>query len=300
MTVYQIKPMKTFLETEVAWWNANVELTMQQVNTRITSYKEKLETLNKEFQINLDTAISLLPPAKAKTIVDKLAEIESAGQEGFADVAAPAASPAAASPAAASPAAPAATPSAQQVDLSGASASIDISSLQDTLNKKTQAQEAQQAAEIQATASRTWVDDTTSAAKYVFAISGIILYICIAIRFASFAANDLFYKPMPYRVLAFIYAFLFTLPLFPYYLYREFRHLFWPAVDAPHFEAIFPAVPYSVDEVMTIDKRIYGYADTPALAQWVAATLAKETADRLKRLESTVLQDLMAAAAADS
>ena len=283
MTVYQIKPIKTFLETEVAWWNANVELTNLQVNTRITSYKEKLETLNKEFQINLDTAISLLPPEKAQVIVDKIAEIEAESKEGFADI---------------SGSSTPATPATLLTDLSGASASVDISSLQEIIDKKNEAIATEEDKKNLAAISRTVSDDISSAAKYVFRFVGTIVYICIAIRFAAFAANDLFYKPLAYRTLAFLYAFIFVVPLFPYYLYREIMHLIWPSIDAPYFRGIFPIFPYDPQSPLNIYNRFFGYADIPSTAEWVAFMVRNESATRLNTLQSSVLPRLMAERAA--
>ena len=86
LTYWQLRPLKTFLESELAWWNANIELTQQQVNTRNTSYVEQLQPLNKELQNNLTKAILALPKDKAQKILDILKSNQNSGNpEGFAD-----------------------------------------------------------------------------------------------------------------------------------------------------------------------------------------------------------------------
>jgi hypothetical protein len=262
LSYWQIRALKTFLESEIAWWNANLELTVQQVNTRKTLYVEKLEGLNKDLQTNLKTALAALPPEKAHAILNKLT-----AAEGFVDLSG-------------SP-----VPS---VDLSGATASLDVSDLQQSIAPT----------ETPLTTGtqkpRTWEDDISSAAKYAFAYIGTILYICLALRFAAFAANDLLYKPLSYRILAFVYTFIFAPILLPYYTYREISHWIWPKTDGPHFESIFPIKPYDPSEPLTFDKRVYGYADTPGIRGWIQTMRNNESADRLAVLQKSILPTLVA------
>ena len=279
MSVYQIKPIKTFLETEVAWWNANIELTPQQVKTRITSYIEKLETLNKEFQLNLDTAISLLPIEKSKPIVDKITEIENqAKNQGFVDTPSPSDTP------------------SSSVDLSGAVSSVDVTKLQGTLDTKAAKEKSVKDAEIQKKISRTFNDDLHSAIKHVASIFLTLLYICIALRFAGFASSELLYKPLPYRIIAFIYTFIFAFFLFPYYVYREIIDFFWPSSDyVPRYESIFPVNPYEEGTELTINKRLSGYLNSKDHIAWVSKMIQEQTQQREKTLHSSVLQSLIAA-----
>lgn len=270
MTIYQIKPLKTFLEAEVAWWNANVELNTQQVNTRRQTYLEKLETISKDFQIQLDTAISLLPIEKSKPIVNKLAEIESAkstkDSEAFEDV-------------------------KEMPDKL-----IDIDKLQknikDSEDKKIQLDNEKLKKDLD----RTVYEDAHDAFKNALAWAGRILYICIALRVASFAANGIFYKPLQYRILIFIYAFIFAPLLLPYYIYREIVTLIWPSTELPLFLSFFPVTPYEANSPMTFQHRMFGYPDIPEVPAWSEKNRQAEfqaTENFIKG--STVLQELVKA-----
>ena len=271
LSYWQIRPLKNFLESEIAWWNANVELTTQQVTTRKTSYIEQLTSLNKNLGSNLKKALAALPPDKAQVILDKLKSDKADGFVGTSDQPTP-------------------TPTTS-IDLSGSTASVDLSGIQQSIDLSGAAASADQPPAKETT----WSDDISSASTSAFKAVGIILYICIALRFAAFAANDLLYKPLGYRVLAFIYSFIFAPLLLPYYLYREIVHWFWPNIDAPHFESIFPIKPYDPAEPLTIDKRIYGYADTPKIRSWIQMMQQQELASRIAAVSNTnFLNDLIA------
>ena len=284
LTYWQLRPLKTFLESELAWWNANIELTQQQVNTRNTSYVEQLQPLNKELQNNLTKAILALPKDKAQKILDILKSNQNSGNpEGFADT--PTRSPALTLIAesaqkaqstqkaqTAQPTQTAQTPTkttplnttpTTPIDVSGGTATIDLASIQNKLSKDVSG------TTITTPTETSWGDDINTALGYVLKTVGIIIYLCLALRIAAFVANDLIYKPVPYRILGFIYAFLFAPILFPYYIYREFAHRVWPQVEAPHFESILPITPYDPSDIITIQHRIYGYADTPQIRQWI-------------------------------
>ena len=128
----------------------------------------------------------------------------------------------------------------------------------------------------------TWADDIYSAFITALQIVGIILYICVAVRIAAFVANDLLYKPVPYRALGFIYAFIFAPILIPYYIYREFAHWIWPTMEAPHFESIFPVNPYDPSEPITFNKRVFGYADTPEIRSWIQKMQEQELGNHIR------------------
>lgn len=248
LSYWQIRPMKTFLETELAWWNANIELTTQQVNTRKTSYIEQLQPLNKDLTAALKTALAALPPEKSAKILATL-KADNKEEEGFGDL----------------PTKP------KDIDLTGATKSIDLAAIEKSVIPPKDI-----SGSPTPTQPTTLADDVSSALKLALKIVGIILYICIALRIAAFVANDLLYKLLPYRALAFIYAFIFAPFLAPYYLYREFAHRVWPGVEPTHFESLFPMTPYDPSEPITFDKRIYGYADTPEIRAWIHKMQAKE------------------------
>ena len=281
LTYWQIRPMKNFLESEIAWWNANIELTVQQVNTRKTTYVEQLQTLNKDLTNNLKTTLAALKPEKSQAILDKLSGNTT---EAFTD-AAVAKPPAELTKTEKPTEAKEATKAEKAaIDLSGATASIDLSGIQKTVSASAEA-----AAKKEKPAKETtWGDDIASAFTIALQVVGIIFYICIALRIAGFVANDLLYKAVPYRALGFIYAFIFAPILLPYYLYREFAHWIWPTIQAPHFESLFPMNPYDPSEPIDFHKRIFGYADTPAMRSWIRTMQEQELGSRVEAASRVV------------
>lgn len=106
-----------------------------------------------------------------------------------------------------------------------------------------------------------------------------ILYVLIGLRCASFAASELLYKPLPYRLLVFVYTFLFV-PIFgPYYLWVIIKSMIWKT-PAPMYEGFFPITPYDPSEPLNLNRRLFGYADTPQIREWMTAQQQKETAER--------------------
>jgi hypothetical protein len=285
LSYWNLRPLKTFLEAEVAWWNANIELTTLQVNTRKTAYVETLAALNKDLEKALKPKLASMDKEKSSEIINSLrVVIDKNSSEGFDN-------------------APSALSSPSSIDLSGATSTINLANVQSEV--KTSVQELlraspavkEAAAAAAATKERTWSDDVYSAGKYALIYASSLLYIIIALRLASFAANDLLYKPILYRVIAFIYTFIYMPFLFPYYIYREIKHWFWPSVDAPHFESIFPAVPYEPGNVITLDQKIYGYGNTPRLLNWMDKMRQEQTANRIAAVQNTarVLEALISA-----
>jgi hypothetical protein len=206
-----------WLKDEIAWWNANIELTPEAVEKRTQMEKEYLTTVEKTFS-------ELLVASR-----DKNAQVAQ--------------------------------------------------------DKKKQQE---------ATLNRSWTDDVSDAVQIALAWSLALFWILLGIRLGGLMANDLLYKPVAYRALAFGYSFLFLPILLPYWLYREVKHWFWPDIEAPHFESIFPVVPYDPAEPLTLEKRLYGYPDTPELKAWLAKKQQEEEQSWLSVLGTTILQTLMA------
>jgi hypothetical protein len=121
------------------------------------------------------------------------------------------------------------------------------------------------------------------------------IYVLIGIRCASFAANQYLYKPLPYRVLVFIYVFIFC-PIFaPYYLWKVIESFIWKT-ELPLYEGLFPINPYDPSEPLTFNRRIFGYADTPKLNQWMINQREKETKSKAdmvisKDLKAQIVQE---------
>jgi hypothetical protein len=73
-------------------------------------------------------------------------------------------------------------------------------------------------------------------------------FLFVAFRLASITANELLYKHISYRILAFVYIFYyvlysstFSIPIILYYLYKEYsRFLFHGTMDYPIYYSAFP------------------------------------------------------------
>lgn len=240
-----IKPIQSWLESEVAWWNANVELSPTQVKTRQTIYLEARPAKEKELVNAFRVALSNKPVNEAQKILNA-----------------------------------AQFPGKQE--------------LQSSINERRKQTSQEEKKTQEAIENRTWWDDVKEATGYAFGVIVLVVWLVLAIRFAGFAANDLLYKPLPYRALSFAYTFFFA-PFFgPYYIYREIMNWFYPSDEyKPRFESIFPVVPYDPSEPLTFEKRIYGYADTPAIREWILKKQTEEKTSWLEKLKSTVMADLI-------
>jgi hypothetical protein len=236
---------KSYLESEVAWWNANVELSPTQVKTRQTMFQEAKPIKEKEI-------VNIFRNALGKKSPDDAQKILNAGN----------------------------IPGRDEI--------------QKDINERRKTGVESKKKEEDAMANRTWWDDVKEAIAYALGWTLLVVWIVLAFRFAGFAANDLLYKPLPYRVLSFIYTFIFAPVFAPYYIYREIMHWFYPSDDyKPHFESIFPVVPYDPSEPLTFDKRVYGYADTPAIRAWIQKKQDEEKQSWLEKLQSTIMADLI-------
>lgn len=132
----------------------------------------------------------------------------------------------------------------------------------------------------------TWWNDLSAAFKTASGIFYTVLHIGLGLRLAGFVANDLLYKPLGYRIIAFLYVFVFLPILIPYYIYREIRYWFYPndMENAPKFESIFPMKPYDPSLPLSFSRRLYGYADTPGINAWMSLMREKEKKARIKAL----------------
>jgi len=141
------------------------------------------------------------------------------------------------------------------------------------------AQTKQQREAQEAAINRTVYDDVTDSLTIMGQVLFWLVYVLVGLRCASFAANEIMYKPLAYRVLVFFYTFLFV-PIFgPYYLWIVLKRVIWKT-PSPMYEGFFPMNPYDPSEPLTLNRRLFGYADTPKLRQWMDEQRQKETAAR--------------------
>ncbi len=143
--------------------------------------------------------------------------------------------------------------------------------LQKVLRRKIQKDKSDKQKEHEDLQNRTFWDDFLDAFKSVFKWGIIFFCVMYGLRAASFAANQNLWRPLPYRVIIFIYTFIFFPIWIPYYLYREIKHLIWPCIDEPHFESVFPVTPYTPNpaEKFDLKKRLFGYPNVPDLCAWL-------------------------------
>ena len=148
-------------------------------------------------------------------------------------------------------------------------------------SKKTSEKEANEAKKKkEAAKNRKVTDDVWDSLKIIFTWIFVIIYIIIGIRCASFAANEVFYKPLPYRILTFVYAFIFTPIVAPYYLWKVIARTVWPSsanATLPFYESMIPINPYDPSKPeKTFGDYLFGYRDSPDVDAWVAQKKAAE------------------------
>ena len=140
-----------------------------------------------------------------------------------------------------------------------------------------QTQEERESVEV--AANRTLYDDLGDSITIMGKVLFWLIYILVGLRCASFAANEIMYKPLPYRILVFFYTFLFVPVFGPYYLWVMIKRFFWKT-PSPMYEGFFPMNPYDPSQPLTINRRLFGYANTPELRKWMDDQRQKETAAR--------------------
>ena len=127
-------------------------------------------------------------------------------------------------------------------------------------------------------------DDITDSLSTMAKISFFLVYIIVGLRCASFAVNENLHKGIMYRILIFIYTFLFV-PIFgPYYLWKGIKSYIWNT-PLPPYEGFFPLYPYDKSEPLTLNRRLYGYVDSPQLQ----ARIEKQKNDELAAKDAAVV-----------
>lgn len=170
-----------------------------------------------------------------------------------------------------------------------------IKTLVEGTKQKTKSEEEKEKAAKEALLKRTLYDDITDSASVLAKSLFMIFYILVGLRCASFAANECLYKPVPYRVIVFIYTFIFC-PIFaPYYLWKVIQNYIW-GTALPLYEGLLPIIPYDSSELLTLNRRLFGYADTPSLQQWIkgkqdAELEARTTAVISKNIKADIIQE---------
>lgn len=122
-------------------------------------------------------------------------------------------------------------------------------------------------------------DDITDSLSTMAKVSFFLVYLIVGLRCASFAVNENLHKGVPYRIIIFIYTFLFV-PIFgPYYLWKGIESYIWNT-PLPPYEGFFPLYPYDKSDPLTLNRRLYGYIDSPELQARIKAKINDEIAAR--------------------
>jgi hypothetical protein len=114
-------------------------------------------------------------------------------------------------------------------------------------------------------------------------------YILLCLRFASFLANDYIYKTTPFRVLAFIYGFIFAPFIAPYYIWKELKSWIFKT-ERPIYFSFLPIIPYAVKGNDVVYK-LFGYLKDDAKGI-ISSLKDKELAQRNAVLERKLIPEL--------
>jgi hypothetical protein len=136
---------------------------------------------------------------------------------------------------------------------------------------------------------RTTSDIVWDAFKRALSFLGTIIYIVLALTFASFVANSLLHKPILYRILAFIYAFIFA-PIFGvYYTYNRIKYIIGiQGAELPLMEGLLPLKAYDLlpNAEPTLIQRLFGYSEKRT-EEFIRTQAAKELERMEKAVENT-------------
>jgi hypothetical protein len=159
----------------------------------------------------------------------------------------------------------------------------------DASQQKLSSQEQEVLSKKAAVMNRTTSDIVWDAFKKALSFLGIIIYLVLALTFASFAANSLLHKPMLYRILAFVYAFIFA-PIFGvYYTYNRIIYAIGiQGAELPLMEGLLPLKAYDLlpNAEPTLMQRLFGYSEKNT-EEFIRSQAAKELESLEKAVENT-------------
>ena len=115
-------------------------------------------------------------------------------------------------------------------------------------------------------------------------------YILLCLRFASFLANDYIHKTVPFRILAFIYGFIFAPFIAPYYIWKELSAWIFKT-QGPLFISFLPIVPYNMRKYNDLVFKLFGYVKDE-VAGIVSSMKAAELAQKVAVLQRKLIPEL--------
>ena len=258
---------KQIIEKELAWLNANIEVTAQQIQTRKTSYTEQLQDAITKIGDAAVQNISSIDNNAKQTIINSF-------------------------------------PYSQYKTRLTKAANIEIE----------KEKQAKQEEEEKSRNKSDW-DSVKEGLWFAVKIFLIVFLILISLRAAGFNANANLWRPLSFRLLNFIYTFLFGIIWGPYYLIWSIKAKIdeimkvepEKATKPPIWYSLFPMTPFtpsppqidpdtgkplpSKDE-FDLNKLLFGYPDTPDVKEWIRSQC--ESWENLQRcaLKSTVFKEL--------
>ena len=139
----------------------------------------------------------------------------------------------------------------------------------------------------------------------------IVFFILISLRAAGFNANANLWRPVSFRLLNFIYTFLFGIIWGPYYLIWSIKAKFdeimkvepEKAIKPPIWHSLFPMTPFTPSPPQ-IDPNtgkplpskekftLFGYPDRPDVKEWIKCQCERWESLQRCALNSTVFKDL--------
>jgi hypothetical protein len=133
-------------------------------------------------------------------------------------------------------------------------------------------------------------DDVSDSWRIIAGSLGSLIWFIFGLRFASSIANEYYYKKAPYKILMFVYTFIFTPVLIPYFIFKTIRTWLLPESYPPFVYRCFLPLFESEDPKMASSWFTY-ILDEATIADKFSKIKGEEDAKR-RVLKTTVLEDL--------
>lgn len=137
---------------------------------------------------------------------------------------------------------------------------------------------------------RTVWDDVNESWLIIGGFLGTLIWIIFGLRFGSSIANEYYYLKAGYKILMFVYTFIFTPVLIPYFIYKTLRTWLFPVAYPPITFRCFLPLFETEDEALAGSWFTY-FLDDVTKADKIAKLEAINDAKR-NVLKKTILEDL--------
>jgi hypothetical protein len=137
---------------------------------------------------------------------------------------------------------------------------------------------------------RTVWDDVNESWLIIGGYLGSLIWIILGLRFGSSIANEYFYLQTGYKILMFVYTFIFTPALIPYFIYKTLRTFFFPATYPPVTFRCFLPLFETNDEKLAGSWFTYFLDEATIAEKYKKLEAIKEA--KIKVLEKTIMEPL--------